>query len=207
MRKSILLFVLMCTYINANGQLPGQSMSVVSSQATPVQGGVNVNLQTFCTEVMYHLEHNYTIVGNQINLSSCYYITPLLLQTNLNENFFIPTPTSDNYVVNLTIYTSQSQPICDYSVIQDSRTLTLANDDFVLASNDIKVSPNPTDGAFQIQAENQNIDTVKLYNSVGNLVKVSTTFDNNISNLQDGIYFVVVATENGTITKKIVLQK
>lgn len=206
MKKNLLLLLVMFIYINVNGQ-NGQYLSVVSSQATPVQGGVNVNLQTYCTEVMSFLEHNYTIVGEQINLSVCYHISPLLIQTSLNHNFFIPTPDSINYVVNLTVYNSESNIICDYSTVQDSRTLTLANDDFVLASNDLKVSPNPTDGAFQIQSENQNIDTVKLYNFVGNLIKVSTTLDNDISNLQDGIYFVVVETENGTIAKKIVLQK
>lgn len=207
MKKNLFLFLLMCFYINVNGQAPGQYLSVISSQATPVQGGVNVNLQTFCSELMYHMEYNYTIVGNQINLSSCYYITPLLLETSLNENFFIPTPNSDNYVVNLTIYTSQSSETCDYSTVQDYRTLTLSNDDFALANDDLKLFPNPNDGVFQIQSENQTIDTIRLYNSLGNLVHLSTSLTNDVSNLEEGIYFVVITTENGNTTKKMALQK
>ncbi len=154
---------------------------------------------------MYNLEHTYTINGNQINLSTCYHITPLLMITNLNENFFIPTPDAGTYVVNLTIYSSLTAPACDYSTIQDTRTLSNAN--FNFSNADIQLFPNPTNGPLQIEIGNLSLNSIKFYDTIGKLVKVSNDLNSNISDMQNGIYYVVLETETGTVTKKIILQK
>ncbi len=206
MKKIILLFLFFCN-IYVYGQLVGPTMSVVSTQATPVSGGINVNLQTYCSTVMYSLGHTYTITDYQINLSTCYHITPLLMPTSLNENFFIQTPDSGNYVVNLTVYSSLSNSACDYSTVQDNRNLTLSNENFNIVNNDLKLYPNPTNGFFQIDAGNQTINSMKFYNSLGQLVKISNDLNNDISNLKSGIYYIVIETENASVTKKIMLQK
>lgn len=200
-----LLLILTTVLMNIN--FYGQTLDVISSQASQVDGGVNVNLQTHCLSVMYNLEHNYTIDGYQINLSTCYHITPLQLITSLNEDFFIPTPDSGDYIVNLTIYSSESNSICDYSTIQNNRILTLSISDFIFLNNDIKLSPNPTNGIFNIETRDQIINNIKIYNSIGKLVKTSKDLENNISNLQNGMYYIVLETEKETFHKKIILQK
>jgi hypothetical protein len=71
------------------------------------------------------------------------------------------------------------------------------------------VYPNPTNGALTIKCDIKNA-RIKIIDVIGNVVKQlqaeseETTMD--ISNLQNGVYFVSVQTLLGVSTKKIVIQ-
>lgn len=81
-----------------------------------------------------------------------------------------------------------------------------------LAHNDVaenlgdKVAlyPNPVSNRLQIHAEG--IQSVEVFNLVGQLVLASTSDSIDLSEWGDGVYFVRVVCEGGTVTKRIVKQ-
>lgn len=72
----------------------------------------------------------------------------------------------------------------------------------------IIIYPNPNDGSFQIRVENfKELEEIKIVNSLGQIVYA---FDNQIPNykitdLEAGIYYVVINFENQTKTTKIIV--
>ena len=81
-----------------------------------------------------------------------------------------------------------------------------------LAHNDIheeaveavSVYPNPVKDQLFVKAEN--LQSIEVYNLVGQLVMTSTQSILNLSELIEGIYFVRVVCEGGMFTKRIVKQ-
>ncbi|TDD99702.1 T9SS type A sorting domain-containing protein [Flavobacterium cellulosilyticum] len=75
-----------------------------------------------------------------------------------------------------------------------------------LADNRVSVSPNPTSGIVTINSTSE-VKTITVFDTTGKKVqsaKNSTTV--NLANQSKGIYLVQVQTENGTTTKKIVVE-
>ena len=74
-------------------------------------------------------------------------------------------------------------------------------------NENIAIYPNPTDGMINISAHN--ISEVRVYNMVGQEVETFVTDENqciiDMSNYNDGVYFVRIKTEDEIITKKIIL--
>lgn len=82
------------------------------------------------------------------------------------------------------------------------KTATLSTNSFDLKS--FQVFPNPTADSFQISTE-ETIKSVILTNATGQVVKTFTSSENyNISDLNAGIYFATVSSDNGSQTVKIV---
>lgn len=93
--------------------------------------------------------------------------------------------------------------------------LTEYGDDFVMIDitsladmmNDVKIYPNPTEGKFYVQADN--IKEISVYNLVGQEI-ISYIVDNDnctidLSNFDEGIYFVKINTSNNSLTKRLIL--
>ena len=201
--KKITLFLLMLAFsLNSFSQI-----SITSSQAVSTEGGINVNLSTYCLTVPVYLGYNYTIDGNQINISVCYHITPLLMETPSNHHLFIETTEVNDYEINLTIFSSESQDVCDYSSIINVSSIPLSKVNFDENLQRIRIFPNPSNGSLQIEALNQTIRSVKIYNATGQLVKNTPYVLKDISDLENGIYLLIVETENGKVSKKIILNK
>jgi len=82
----------------------------------------------------------------------------------------------------------------------------------VVASNDFVVSPNPANGYFNLKMSNANNTTVKVHNTVGQVV-ITKTFNTSsinerfdISDLNKGIYFVEVIDNGTSKIKKLVIR-
>lgn len=75
----------------------------------------------------------------------------------------------------------------------------------------IAVFPNPTSGIFQIANTKYQISNSEVYNLLGECVhKHIGTFSNlqiNLANQPNGIYFLNIKTEQGTISKKLIINK
>ncbi|MDA7803305.1 T9SS type A sorting domain-containing protein [Crocinitomix sp.] len=75
---------------------------------------------------------------------------------------------------------------------------------------EIKIYPNPSSGLVYIQSENEEIASIKLYNSLGQLVMsinpTSSYAELNLKNFERGIYLVVIETAEGLVRRQIVLQ-
>jgi len=111
-----------------------------------------------------------------------------------NRNPFIDTP---SYVCS--IWTSQCTNVD-----------TLASDSFFYLNN-ISIYPNPTsNGAFSISSTEQ-LKSITVYNVNGQIIQeiknpnTVTTETYNVSNLSTGFYLVQLASENASVTKKVIV--
>ena len=68
----------------------------------------------------------------------------------------------------------------------------------------VSVYPNPAKDKLTVKAEN--LQSIEIYNVMGQQVMVSTEPTINLSALTEGIYFVRVVCEVGMVTKRIVKQ-
>ena len=68
-------------------------------------------------------------------------------------------------------------------------------------NNNFSIYPNPSNGIINIYSA-ERINTIKIYNVIGNLVKIKNIYNNqstlNIENLINGIYFMVIDLKNGS---------
>ena len=82
-----------------------------------------------------------------------------------------------------------------------SEDCNLGVEDNVL--NDFSLYPNPAHDVLNIESQ-QEIETVKIYNLQGQLIKEVSTNSIDVSNLNTGLYFVQVTIEGKSITKKFI---
>ncbi len=68
----------------------------------------------------------------------------------------------------------------------------------------VAVYPNPVKDQLTVNAEN--LQSVEVYNLVGQLVMTSSSSVINMNDLNEGIYFVRVMAEGKTVTKRVVKQ-
>lgn len=87
-------------------------------------------------------------------------------------------------------------------------TSNLSSENF--ESDNFKLFPNPTTGAFTIEAPNTTISKVSIYDVLGRMVftentnsSFSYTFQNKF--LNKGMYKIVVTTEKGSFTKSLLV--
>lgn len=76
--------------------------------------------------------------------------------------------------------------------------------------SEILLYPNPTTGEFQIESNKYFIGSVIVYNVIGVKVYEKTVNSNETTinlNVPDGVYFVQVVCEEGTVVKKIIIRK
>ncbi|AUP78683.1 T9SS type A sorting domain-containing protein [Flavivirga eckloniae] len=88
-----------------------------------------------------------------------------------------------------------------------ANTTTLSAEDF-LASK-FKVHPNPVEEVLTINADNIEVSSVKIYNILGKEVYGQKGLSNsniNVSSLSSGMYLLRIATENSSLTQKIVVK-
>ena len=73
-----------------------------------------------------------------------------------------------------------------------------------LANNNIKIYPNPANNKITIDAND--ILDVKLFDVLGKQITATKTNDVDVSNLNEGVYFIQVQTKQNTTTQKIIIQ-
>ena len=70
----------------------------------------------------------------------------------------------------------------------------------------IAVYPNPASTVLTVKS-NGNVNSVKLINTIGQVVYTSTTTSNiDVSSFNKGVYLIQVDTDNGTSTQKVVIK-
>lgn len=81
----------------------------------------------------------------------------------------------------------------------------LGTNENTLASDSVSVSPNPTSGLVTINSTSA-VQAITVYDAAGKQVSASKTNTVDLSNQAKGIYLVQVQTENGSTTKKVVVE-
>uniref|UniRef100_UPI00404A31C1 endonuclease n=1 Tax=Flavobacterium sp. TaxID=239 RepID=UPI00404A31C1 len=112
------------------------------------------------------------------------------------------------------IYQNNRNPFVDHPEfvcqIYASQCATLSSDTFATLNN-IVIYPNPTsNGAISITSTKE-LKTITIYNVNGQIIQeiknpsTVTTETYNVNNLSTGFYLVQLASENGTVTKKVIV--
>jgi hypothetical protein len=70
----------------------------------------------------------------------------------------------------------------------------------------ITVYPNPTNGLVHIEIPNQTIQSIKLYDLQGQLIKETTENQFDLSNVSNGTYFIKAQTKQGFYSYKLIKQ-
>ena len=77
------------------------------------------------------------------------------------------------------------------------------------AHDNILLYPNPSEGIINIQTDNTIGTSIKIYNTIGEMVFSEENYNPNSSiqlNQPPGMYMVVVKTDNSTSTSKLILK-
>lgn len=87
----------------------------------------------------------------------------------------------------------------------DSLTLTKAivgiNE---VSAESINIYPNPTNGFVQVNIEKKNLKKINIYDIYGRLVKTVTTTKFSMNNHLNGLYLLVIETNNEIIIEKLI---
>jgi hypothetical protein len=75
----------------------------------------------------------------------------------------------------------------------------------------VTIAPNPSDGKFTLTNENSLINEFEVYDLSGRLVAGMKNVNSDVyildgSRFQNGVYFIKIKTEAGTVIKKIIKQ-
>ncbi|HFG0465878.1 leucine-rich repeat domain-containing protein [Flavobacterium psychrophilum] len=91
----------------------------------------------------------------------------------------------------------------DFSLIYGS---LLSNHSFAIESN-LKIYPNPVSEILNIALqEDLQLEKVNFYNTLGQLIKTTNHSEINVSSFTKGNYFVEIMTNQGKVTKTIIVQ-
>lgn len=91
------------------------------------------------------------------------------------------------------------------ALILTGQSVVLGVNKNTLASDSISVSPNPTNGVVTMNSASA-VKAINVYDTTGKQVSASKTNTVDLSNQAKGIYLVQVQTENGSTTKKVVVE-
>ena len=130
--------------------------------------------------------------GNQFNLPSYADVFNIAFTSGSAGRVFVTTPNNNIY----------SNSLSELPVISG-----LFDSYITKATNGIRVSPNPSNGAFVIQI-NEKVESVEVVNFAGQSVKQLPSISNQNVNLEviKGIYLVRAKTVNGVLIQKVIVE-
>ncbi|AUC82359.1 T9SS type A sorting domain-containing protein [Lacinutrix sp. Bg11-31] len=119
-----------------------------------------------------------------------------ILTANTVTGTFDTTNLPSNYIWNIT-YNASSV------VLEVTNTLSILD----VEISQFKLYPNPTTNEFTIELGNSTIlEKLTIYNNIGQLVGSSKESNIKTSSLAKGIYLVVITTNKGEASKKIIVE-
>ncbi len=173
--------------------------------------GDNIVLHVVCTES--HIPENWFVM-NEINFV-CREMLPDQYGTAMD--FSSQTTYTGSFDLDISAYEKDNCEIVVFLQNNDTKEVLQAAkfdlEDIVGVSEhalrqSISIYPNPAKEMLHISCDN-GISSVRIMNQVGQLILIrqtdATGFTINVSNLETGLYFVEIATEEGTITEKILI--
>jgi subtilisin-like proprotein convertase family protein len=159
--------------------------SIITLDLTIFQNNINTNLSLTDT----------SIIADEIDATyrwlNCNDSLHIIGET---ERIFYP-DSSGFYAVELTQNTCVDTSIC--AEITEISIYELLNPNF-------SIYPNPTSGKLRIDCFDSVL--IKLYDQKANLIKTTNKKEIDISEQAKGVYFIQIITNDGSITKKIILE-
>jgi hypothetical protein len=90
---------------------------------------------------------------------------------------------------------------------------TVSVDESINSSNTFRIYPNPAGDYITIDIYENYIEnsTLNIYNTLGSLIKTETLNQNkksiNVSELSNGLYFVIIISKELTQSQKLIIQR
>jgi hypothetical protein len=202
MKKSFFLLLLFSLYYKSYAQY----INITQVTPTSASQGINVNVQGVAFNGTGYLSHSYTVTGDVIDLTVCYWFDNTLPVVFLNNNFLIPLVNYGDYTINIQVMTSTSRITCDnYSNPYNGTTSMrfLSNTNFT--QNTPKLYPNPTDGILNISIDT--IEKMVLYDLSGKQLKEWLPVSQlDLTDFSKGIYFIKLFSQQGIHVEKIIIK-
>jgi hypothetical protein len=193
-----------------------QVVTINSLEATVVENGINIYLNVDSRTLLDYNSHEITIEGNQIHLFVCYDVSPFAMHGSHQADYFVPTTTEGVlYQVQVSIVGrvddlvdefDTSEP-CDFSNPDTTVSAVLNASDFETQKNLVNFYPNPTSGIISIASNTELIESIRFYNAIGQLVKVTNQPEIDLSSFENGIYLALIKMTDHVIQRKIVVRK
>ena len=92
------------------------------------------------------------------------------------------------------VWTTPVQPVTIYDDVEEIEAATLS------------VYPNPATDYIMVNVETQSFVSVQIYDILGHMVLTSTESNVDLRNIEAGVYFVTVRTDNAAKTTKLVVK-
>ena len=185
-----------------------QPTGITQINVTSATGGINVNVEATWGGVFIYGNHSYSVTDNLINIEICYFTTPLLLETVLTNDFYIPISQANNYTLTVTGYHASSEEICENSTFWDSETTeVLSNQKFNTVANEIFLFPNPCKDFLSIESGNEQLESIEVYDNLGQLIEKHDKNIINIEYLSDGVYTVKIKSKSQVSNRKLIVKK
>ncbi|WP_104734025.1 choice-of-anchor D domain-containing protein [Hanstruepera ponticola] len=108
---------------------------------------------------------------------------------------------------NLTVkFITNTGSVTDYFTI-NKNGFTLSTETNALEDNTIKVFPVPANDLLNIKTGlNETFKSIKFYNTIGEVVKISDKSVINVSNMSTGMYLIEIKTDNKSYFKSIIIE-
>ncbi|VXB88205.1 conserved exported hypothetical protein [Flavobacterium sp. 9AF] len=206
------IIIILCFFVSILNSF-GQNVLITDLSSTAVSGGINVNVKAVSGTGSGYLSNTYTVNGNVIDLSVCYWFDNNLPILYFDNDFFIPLTTSGNYTVNVHIVLSSSQVTCDNYAITDNQTTSasyLSTTNFENSKIQFLFFPNPSNGKLEYKIGNLMINQITVFDNVGSLVKTINNISKNnidLSELNDGVYILKIQTDSGILNDRVIIRK
>jgi len=85
-------------------------------------------------------------------------------------------------------------------------TLVMGLEDLSLNENKVTIYPNPSDGLLKFKANYLQVISLSVYNTFGVRVFYSTELPEELKINDGGVYFLVINTNKGIQTEKIIIK-
>lgn len=190
----------------------------------PASGNnISLHLKVVDGYIFQYHNYTYTVENNTITLTVCYNPVMIPSVTTLENDFLLEnvnfTPANYTLIVN-THYRHwvDNVPVCDDAIYPDTETfsfvapltqsVTLSAPEFSEAASGVTLFPNPTTGLLTLENKSIEIQAVKVFDNMGRTVKtIMPDKMLDISDLNNGIYFIECNTNLSRWISKIILSK
>ena len=121
MKKLLLVLIILGGNLNSFCQ----NILITQLSANSLTNGINVNVKTISGTGSGYLSNSYTITGNVVDLSVCYWFDNTLPIIQFDNDFIIPLSSYGNYTINVHIKLSTSKITCDNYATTDNGTTSV----------------------------------------------------------------------------------
>ncbi len=179
-----------------------------SEHAYPVQ---NLRSAIVGDCITLHIDWDAPEEGNPVGYNI--YVNGELIEENFTGNSYTNVTIAGDLYEDKHVHIAEVVAVYENGMTSVASIAIIDNDWTNVAETEdvnVMIYPNPAKDIVRLSTDNGQQTTVRIYNILGMLVEeieiISNETEINVSNYNPGIYFFNIQTENGNVTKKIVVE-